>query len=110
MTGWSGLCSKKIILAGHSLKHRMKPSTLQSDLSAKLSVKKNIAKARTTSFFFFFFFWGGGGGDGEGGCILAVIQPTFWFETCVIPVLLYGCETWILDHPCLMHGSGEFPS
>ena len=24
------------------------------------------------------------------------------FETYAIPVLLYGCETWILDHPCLM--------
>lgn len=24
------------------------------------------------------------------------------FATCVIPVLLYGCETLILDYPCLM--------
>ena len=40
----------------------MKLSTLQSDLSAKLSVKENIAKAKTT---------------GEGGSIPGIIEPTF---------------------------------
>ena len=64
----------------------MKPSTLQSDFSAKLSVKKNAAKARTTSFLFFIL---GGWGMGKVGAFQGSFNPLSGlsiFETCVIPV------------------------
>ena len=94
MTGRSGLCGKKINLAGHSVETQehlsehqetgyirqqdKQPSglTLQCDVSAKLSVK-----ARTTYFIC----------SGEGGCIPGVIKPAFWFE------YLYD-----LCHPCVV--------
>ena len=102
MTGRSGLCSEKIDLAGHSTETQYEAKyTLRSDLSPKLSVKENIAKAKTT------FLRGKVGAFQES---LNPLSALSIFETCVIPMLLHGCETWILDHPRLMHGSGEFPS
>ena len=89
----------------------MKPSTLQSDLSAKLSVK-NTAKARNTSFFYLFFLGGGWGRwvHSRGHSTHFLVWVSLRLVSSLCSVLLYGCETCILDHPCLMHGSGEFPS
>ena len=106
MTGWSGLCSKKIILAGHSLEAQDEAKYLAEwSFSQAVCYKENIAKARTTSSL---------GGMGKVGAFQGSFNPLSGlsiFETCVMcSVLLYGCETCILDHPCLMHGSGEFPS
>ena len=65
----------------------------QHDLSAKRSVTENINKARRS------FFALGSLGAFHGD--LNPLSSSRIFETCVIPTLLYGCETWILDSGCL---------
>ena len=65
----------------------------QHDLSAKRSVTENINKARRS------FFALGSLGAFQGD--LNPLSSSSIFETCVIPTLLYGCETWILDSGCL---------
>ena len=71
----------------------MKSSTLQSDLSAKLSVKKNSAKARTTSFY---FLGGGRRGMGKVGEFEGSFNPLSGlsiFENCVI--LVFCVALWL---------------
>ena len=65
----------------------------QSNLSAKESVSNNIAKARKA------FFSLGSTKDFHGD--LNPFSSSNIFETCVLPVLLYGCETWLLDSSCI---------
>ena len=65
----------------------------QHDLSAKRSVTENIIKARKA------FFALGNLGAFQGD--LNPLSSSSIFEICVIPTLLYGCETWILDSGCL---------
>jgi exonuclease III len=63
------------------------------DLSATLSVKENICKARKAFFAF-----------GKIGAFQGSLNPlssSSIYETCVISVLLYGCETWVLDYSSL---------
>ena len=97
MTGRSGLCGEKIDLASHTVETQDKAKCLgiwlRCDLSAKTSVKENIIKARRAFF-----------GMGKVGAFQGTLTPLSGasiYDACVIPVLLYGCETWILDHPCL---------
>ena len=97
MTGRSGLCGEKIDLASHTVETQDKAKCLgiwlRCDLSAKTSVKENIVKARRAFF-----------GMGNVGAFQGTLNPLSdanIYAACVIPVLLYGCETWILDHPCL---------
>ena len=59
------------------------------DLSAKDSVKININKAQTAFF-----------GLGSIGAFHGKLNPlsgSSIFDTCIVPILLFGCETWILD-------------
>ena len=65
----------------------------QHDISAKRSVTENINKARKA--FFALSSLGAFQGD------LNPLSSSSIFEICVIPTLLYGCETWILDSGCL---------
>ena len=65
----------------------------QHDLSAKRSITENIIKARKA------FFALGSLGAFQGD--LNPLSSSSIFEICVIPTLLYGCETWILDSGCL---------
>ena len=60
-----------------------------SSLSAKHSVSENIDKARRA------FFALGRLGAFQGD--LNPLSSCSIFETCIIPTLLYGCETWLLD-------------
>ena len=62
-------------------------------LSAKVSIAKNIAKARKA----FFAFGSIGAFQGK----LNPLSSSCVVETCVIPILLYGCEIWLLDSTCL---------
>ena len=65
----------------------------QSNLSAARSVPENTAKARKA----FFALGSIGAFSGE----LNPLSTSSIFETCVVPKLLYGCETWLLDTTCL---------
>ena len=58
-------------------------------MSAKHSVSENIDKARRA------FFALGRLGAFQGD--LNPLSSCSIFETCIIPTLLYGCETWLLD-------------
>ena len=62
----------------------------QHNLSASESVKVNISKARKAFFSL-----------GSTGVFHGKLNPLSAFETCIIPILLYGCETWLLDSTCL---------
>ena len=65
----------------------------QHDLSPCRSVEENVAKARRAFF-----------GLGSIGSFQGVLNPLTGlsvFEVFVIPILLYGCETWILT-PALL--------
>ena len=62
----------------------------QHNLSASESVQVNISKA---------FFSLGSTGVFHGK--LNPLSASRIFETCIIPILLYGCETWLLDSTCL---------
>ena len=64
-----------------------------SSLSAKHSVCENIPKARRA------FFALGRLGAFQGD--LNPLSSCSIFETCIIPTLLYGCETWLLDSTSL---------
>ena len=63
------------------------------DLSASIAVDEAIKKARRA----FFAFGAMGGFQGK----LNPISTRCIFETCVVPVLLYGCENWILTDSLL---------
>ena len=65
----------------------------QSNLSAKRSVHENINKSRRA----FFALGGLGAFQGE----LSPLSSSSIFEACITPILLYGCETWLLDSTCL---------
>ena len=64
----------------------------QSNLSASKSISTNIAKARKA-------FFGLGSTKAFHGDLNPLSSSNI-FETCVLPVLLYGCETWLLDSSC----------
>ena len=64
-----------------------------SSLSARHSIHENISKARRA------FFALGRLGDFQGD--LNSLSSCNIFETCIIPTLLYGCETWLLDSTAL---------
>ncbi len=61
----------------------------QHNLSASRAVQENISKARRA------FFALGSLGAFQGD--LNPLSSRSIFETSVIPILLYGCETWLLD-------------
>ena len=61
----------------------------QHDLSASRAVYENISKARKA------FFALGNIGAFHGS--LNPLSGRSIFETCIAPILLYGCETWLLD-------------
>ena len=61
----------------------------QSNLSASKSINENIKKARKA----YFALGSLGAFNGD----LNPLSSRSIFETCVLPVLLYGCETWLLD-------------
>ena len=61
----------------------------KGDLMATESVKENISKARRA-----YFHWGSLGAF-QGN--LNPLSCKSILETCVMPVLLYGCENWILN-------------
>ena len=63
------------------------------DLSASRAVDEAIKRARRA----FFAFGAMGGFQGK----LNPISTGCLFETCVVPVLLYGCENWILTDQLL---------
>ena len=63
------------------------------DLSANDSVNINISKARRA------FFRLGSTGAFHGK--LNPLSASSIFETCIIPILLFGSETWLLDNTCL---------
>jgi len=63
------------------------------NLSARRGVRSNISKARRQFFAL-----------GFSGCFLGFSNPLSArevVETCVISILLYGAENWILDEACL---------
>ena len=65
----------------------------QHNLMAERSVKENITRARKAFF-----------AQGAIDAFLGHLNPmssSSVFETCVVPVLLYGCETWLLDQATL---------
>ena len=64
----------------------------QTNLSAARYVSENITKARKA----FFALGSIGAFSGE----LNPLSTSSIYETCVIPKLLYGCETWLLDTSC----------
>ena len=58
-------------------------------MSASRAVQENISKARKAFFAF-----------GDIGAFHGSLNPLSGrsiFEACIIPILLYGCETWLLD-------------
>ena len=61
----------------------------QYNLSASRAVAENISKARKA------FFAVGDLGAFQGK--LNPLSSSSIFITCILPILLYGCETWILD-------------
>ena len=64
-----------------------------TSLSAKHSVCENVNKARRA------FFALGRLGAFQGN--LNPLSSCSIFETCITPILLYGCETWLLDSTSL---------
>ena len=65
----------------------------QGNLSASESISTNISKARRAFF-----------GLGSTGVFHGKLNPlsgSSIFETCIIPILLYGSETWLLDSSCI---------
>ena len=63
----------------------------RNDLSARDSINTNIFKARRAFF-----------GLGSTGVFHGKLNSSSsMFETCIIPVLLFGCKTWLLDTICL---------
>ena len=69
-----------------------KSARWQSNLSASKSISTNIAKARKA-------FFGLGSTKAFHGNLNPLSSSNI-FEICVLPVLLYGCETWLLDSSC----------
>ncbi len=55
------------------------------DLSATKAVDEAIKKARRTFFSY-----------GAMGAFQGKLNPITIYETCAVPILLYGCENWIL--------------
>jgi hypothetical protein len=73
----------------------------QYNLSASRDVSENISKARKA------FFALGSLGAFQGK--LNPLSSSSIFVTCILPILLYGCETWILDsNDFRMRSAGEF--
>ena len=64
------------------------------NLAANTAVDEAVKKARRT----FFLFGGMGAFQGE----LNPLSGRAIFETCVVPILLYGCENWILTEDMLL--------
>ena len=64
------------------------------NLSAHRSIQENICKARKAFFAF-------GKVDAFHGH-LNPLSATSIYKTCVLPILLYGSETWLLDSSCLL--------
>ena len=87
----------EITLGNHALTTKWTARCLgiqwQSNLSANESVSTNITKARKTFF--------GLGSTGVFHGDLNPLSSSNIYETCVLPILLYGCETWLLDSSCL---------
>ena len=66
----------------------------QFNLSALRAVQENISKARRAFFAL-----------GEIGAFQGSLNPlsaSSIYESCVISILLYGCETWLLDSSCIL--------
>ena len=64
------------------------------NLSAIRSVQENISKARRAFFAF-----------GKIGAFLGHLNPLSSvniFETCIIPILLFGCDVWLLDSSTIL--------
>ena len=87
----------EIAIADHILTTKSSASCLgvkrRSDLSARDSVNTNILKARKAFF--------GLGSTGVYHGKLNPLSSSSIFESFVLPVLLYGCETWMLDATCI---------
>ena len=87
----------QITLGGNTISTKRSASCLGvqwlCNLSAKESVNANIAKARKA------FFALGSTRVFHGD--LNPLSSSNIFETCVLSVLLYGCETWLLDASCI---------
>ena len=87
----------EIAIANHILTTKSSASCLGvkwcSDLSARDSVNTNILKARKAFF--------GLGSTGVYHGKLNPLSSSSIFESFVLPVLLYGCETWLLDATCI---------
>ena len=62
---------------------------MSHDLSATKAIEENIAKARRC------FFARGGLGNFQGK--LNPCSSKSIYETCVLPVLLYGCKNWLIN-------------
>ena len=60
----------------------------RSDLNASRSIEENIKKARRSSFY-------GSLGAFQGD--LSPLSTKSIIETCVLPILLFGCENWIVS-------------
>ena len=88
---------EKLQIIGHNVETTPAAKCLgvwwQSNLSASKSVNENVKKARKA------FFALGSLGAFQGD--LNPLSTCSIFETCVLPILLYGCETWLLDSSCL---------
>ncbi len=69
--------------------------------TASRAVQENISKARRA------FFALGSLGAFQGD--LNPLSSRSIFETSVIPILLYGCETWLLDSSSSSIKLGEVP-
>ena len=87
-----------MFLQPKSLLYRCLGIQWQSNFSASESINVNIHKARRS------FFDLGSTGAFHGK--LNPLSGSSIFETCILgqcilPVLLYGCETWFLDSTCL---------
>ena len=87
----------QITLGGNTIRTKRSSSCLGvqwlCNLSAKESVNANIAKARKA------FFALGSTRAFHGD--LNPLSSSNILETCVLSVLLYGCETWLLDASCI---------
>ena len=70
------------------------------DLSLTKSIQEGIAKARRA----FFAFGALGAFNGK----LNPLSGRAIYETCVIPVLLYGCENWIMTKRCFNRSGRDF--
>ena len=87
----------EIAIANHILTKKSSASCLGvkwcSDLSARDSVNTNILKARKAFF--------GLGSTGVYHGKLNPLSSSSIFESFVLLVLFYGCETWMLDATCI---------